>query len=116
MTTEVMKQVRTDMTVVDVNGDEVGTVESVRMGDPGAVTTEGQGGQGDNALVDVFVAAVGGGSEIPRQRQEQLVRVGFLKIDNSGVLSGDSYVGADQVDRVAGDTVHLAVGKDELSW
>lgn len=115
MSTDVMNQVRTGMTVVDVNDDTVGKVESLRMGDPQAVTTEGQGEPGGVDPVDVFAAAVSGGSGIPRQRQEQLLRMGFLKIDNSGILSGDTYVSADQVDRVAGDTVHLRVGKDELN-
>lgn len=115
MSADAMPQVQTGMTVVDVNGDKVGKVESVRMGDAQAVTGEGQGDPGGVNLVDVFAAGITGGSEIPRQRQEQLLRMGFLKIDNSGILTGDSYVDADQVDHVAGDTVHLRVAKDDLS-
>ena len=44
----------------------------------------------------------------------RLSRVGFIKIDSKGWFASDRYAGADQVDRVAGETVYLSVGKDEL--
>jgi hypothetical protein len=88
------------MRVVDVNGDEVGKVELVKMGDPEAVTIQGQ----DEDLMP----------QVPHPFAERLLRVGFLRVDRKGILARDAYVAAPEIDRVEGDIVYLNVPKDML--
>jgi hypothetical protein len=97
-------------TVVDSTGKEVGTVKFVKMGDPNAVTTEGQEdddpgflGLGDNSY-DM--------GDLPEQAQRQLMRVGFIHIDVS--WADDRFAGAGQIARVENNTVHLTVPETNL--
>jgi hypothetical protein len=106
------------MHVVDANGREVGRVEYVQMGDPEAVTTEGQGEPyrrwpvvlGD-ALADEFDEP-----DVPEPLRSQLLRYGFVKIDGPGPewFDTDLYVRADAIAEVSGDTVKLTVPKERL--
>ncbi|WP_219419700.1 DUF2171 domain-containing protein [Pseudonocardia nigra] len=108
-------QVRTGMRVVDVGGADVGTVETVKMGDPEAVTEEGQTPQG-GGLGDIVRNTFGGGEpHVPEQLAARLLRVGFVKVDGKGLFGRDFYVPADQVGEVDGDAVHLTVSGDELT-
>jgi hypothetical protein len=88
------------MRVVDADGDEVGKVEFVKMGDPEAVTIEGQD--------------LGALPKLPRELAERLLRTGYLRVDRKGFLAKDAYVSATDIERVVGDTVHLDVDKDML--
>ncbi len=100
-----VREVREGVRVVDVAGEDVGTVAEVTMGDAQAVTGEGQQGSGGtSALVAAFTA----GPTIPEQERERLVRLGHLRI-GGGLLSGDRYVTADHVVGVDGDRVQLDV-------
>jgi hypothetical protein len=96
--------------VVDSTGKEVGTVKFVKMGDPNAVTTEGQEDDDPGFL------GLGGESydmgDLPEQARRQLMRVGFIHIDVS--WANDRYVGAGQIARVADNTVHLTVPEANL--
>lgn len=107
-------RVREGMQVVDSAGDEIGTVEEVRMGDAGAVTTEGQGSGGGAGIAGAIATAIGGGEALPDSERERLLRLGFVRIDASGLFAGDRYAAADQVADVEGDVVRLSVGKDRL--
>jgi hypothetical protein len=97
-------------TVVDSTGKEIGTVKFVKMGDPNAVTTEGQE---DN---DPGFLGLGGDSydmgDLPEQAQRQLMRVGFIHIDVS--WASDRFASAGQIARVADNTVHLSVPEGNL--
>jgi hypothetical protein len=91
-----IRYVREGMKVVDASGKEIGKVEFVKMGDPEAVTTQGEET----------------GSDEPRiadERRDRFLRVGFVKIDRKGFLRPDAYVPADEIDRVQDDAVHLSV-------
>ena len=96
--------------VVDSTGKEVGEVKFVKMGDPNAVTTEGQEGY------DPGILGFGGDSydlgNLPEQARDQLLRVGFIHIDVS--LANDRYAGAGQIARVENNTVHLTVPEANL--
>lgn len=101
------------MRVVDHHGEDVGTVTMVRMGDPQAVTADGQGGGG--GLTDAIAGFLGGTEpDVPRQFAEQLLRRGYLKIDCSGVFAGDAYAPADEVAAVEGGTVRLRSARESL--
>ncbi len=128
-----ISRVQEKMKVVDVNGEELGKVDSVQMGDPSAATTAGEtmGMGADNsvgmapggststlagtALADVEAGFFGGrGLDLPEPIRSELLRVGFLKIDGKGWFDSDRYARADQIADVSNDTVRLSVAKDTL--
>ena len=102
-----LAHVREGMGVVDGTGHHVGTVRAVKMGDPEAVTAEGQTvgeyhglvGAVDNSLRD---SGVDGN---PEMRERQL-RLGYVAVDANGI-GGDFKVAGDAVDAVVDDIVHL---------
>jgi hypothetical protein len=108
-----MTHVTAGMRVVDQSGDDVGIVKLVRMGDPQAVTTEGQGGGG--GLAETLAGVIGGTEpDVPAQFAAQLLRSGYLKIDCSGVFAGDAYVPADEVATVTNNIVRLSSDSESL--
>ena len=90
--------VREGMPVVDSHEDQVGKVVAVHMGDPDAVTTEGQ-------EVD---------DRLPRGAESRLLRTGYLRIHAKGWFAGNRWASADDVSHVADGVVHLGVAKDAL--
>ena len=104
------------MTVVDSAGQKVGTVEGLKMGDPGAVTEQGNEFQDTGFLGDI--AEVFGDErepDVPGPMRARLLRSGYIKVDSPGFLiETDRYVTADQIASVSGDTVRLRVTKDAL--
>jgi hypothetical protein len=85
------------------------------LGDPDAVTAMGQGeipgeellGMPPNIFTPPEPRVVG-------ELAERLLRKGFLKVDDRGVLDRDYYVEADQIADVEGNVVRLKVDRDEL--
>jgi hypothetical protein len=112
-----MELVHEGMTVVDSAGEKVGTVEGLKMGDPGAATEQGNEFQDQGFLGDV--AEVFGDErepDVPGPMRARLLRSGYIKIDSPGFLiETDRYVPADQIASVTGDTVRLRVVKDSLA-
>jgi|SRR5687768_2799790 hypothetical protein len=96
--------------VVDSTGKEVGTVKFVKMGDPNAVTDQGQEDS------DPGLFGFGGDSydlgNVPEQARHQLIRVGFIHIDVS--WADDRFAGAGQIARVENNTVYLTVPEASL--
>ncbi|MEV6891424.1 hypothetical protein [Kribbella sp. NPDC051137] len=94
--------VRENMRVLDRSGAELGSVKLVKMGDPEAVTTAGQTGEGTaGGIIGVLRRAIGGAEpDIPEPLAARLLRKGFLKVDGKGALEREMYVSADQIDRV----------------
>ena len=95
-----LADVQEGMRVVDSHEDEVGKVVTVHMGDPGAVTAEGQD--------------VGDDSRLPPGAEERLLRTGYLRIDAKGWFAGDRWASTDEVSHVADGVVHLSVAKEAL--
>ena len=100
-----IEKVLEGMPVRDSQGNEIGKVEVVKMGDPGAVTTVGQD-------VDKKPA-------VPPPFADRLVRIGYLKVDRKGLFARDVYVAATEIDHVEedavnGDKVILNVPQDML--
>lgn len=105
--------VQPGMRVVGVDGQEVGTVDDVKMGDPEAATAEGEEPLTGGSLLDT-VSLTGTEPDVPEEMRDRMLRLGFLKIDGKGLFTGDRFVAADRIDRVEGDTVRLSVSKDQV--
>ena len=105
-----ISQVMIGDAVVDSTGKEVGTVKFVKMGDPNAVTDEGQEDSGPGFL------GIGDDSydmgNLPEQVRHQLMRVGFIHIDVS--WADDRFAGTSQIARVENNTVYLTVPEADL--
>jgi len=108
-----IRDVTTGMTVVDADGESVGTVDEVRMADAGAEAGTDQTADSDNA-VGWLAGIFGSGSGLSEQTQERLARLGYLRVEGTGLFSGDRYVEADQIATVSGDEVRLSVSGDQL--
>jgi hypothetical protein len=108
----IINQIQEGMRVVDVNGEDLGKVDHIKMGDPDAATVERDvyGGPGD--LIAAFVGE--GEPDVPEPLRSRLLRHGYVKIDGKGWIDTDRYVTADAIGGVSGDTVTLTVNKDRL--
>lgn len=111
-----IEMVREGMTVVDSNGDKVGKVEGLKMGDPEAATEAGNELQDTGFLGDIAEAFAGDEREpdVPGPARARLLRTGYIKVDSGFLIETDRYVPADLIASVSGDTVHLRVPKDRL--
>jgi hypothetical protein len=109
----VIEQVREGMHVVGPDGKKIGKVEDLKMGDPEAVTAEGQTDPDTGGLVSTVVDRFAETSKVPRHEAERLLRLGYVKIDKSGLFGGHEFVASDELDRVEGDTLWLKVGQRE---
>jgi hypothetical protein len=96
-----ISQVVEGMRVFDASGQEVGTVEYVKLGDPEAITKTGE--ETDN-----------GEPRVAGELRERLLRLGFIKVDRKGFLKSDGYVAADEIDRVQDGAVRVSVTDKEM--
>lgn len=106
----VIEQVREGMHVVASDGTKVGKVDDLKMGDPEAVTAEGQTDPETGGLVNTGITAFAATSRLPRHTAERLLRLGYVKVDKPGLLTGHAYFPADELDRLEGDTLWLKEG------
>ena len=104
------------MRVVDQGGVDLGKIEYVSMGDPQAVTTQGNEPPGGGPIADFVANALDEQREpdVPEPYRSQLIREGFLKIDGPGRLDRDRYVRSTLVASVTGNIVTLKVPGDRL--
>ena len=105
-----ISQVMIGDAVVDSTGKDVGKVKFVKMGDPNAVTTEGQEDNDPGFLGLIGDSYDMGG--LPEHARDQFLRVGFIHIDVS--WADDRFAGAGQIARVADNTVYLSVPEANL--
>lgn len=123
--------VRNGMHVIDADGEDIGTVKDVVLGDPEAVTTAGQEDDGTGTVAGVgaigaggTVGAVGpvgvlgeyasGASELPEVERSRLLRAGYVQVDLKGLFSGKKYAAGDEVAGVDNDVVTLSVPASRL--
>ncbi len=117
-----IERVRTGMNVIDANGNRIGVVKFVKMGDPEAATPVGQGEPGpdyQNVLTgdvrDVYGDEVE--PDVTDPARSRMLRTGFIRIDAAGLaglVTRDRYASADEIADVSGDAVTLSVSKDQL--
>jgi hypothetical protein len=107
----VIEQVREGMHVVAPDGKKIGKVEALKMADPEAVTAEGQTDPETGGLVNTAIHAFAATSSLPHHTAERLLRLGYVKVDRSGLFAGHAYFASDELDRVDGDTLWLKEGQ-----
>lgn len=108
--------VRQGMRMIDSAGEDVGEVEFVKMGEPDAVTAQGQRVGEPYGIVDAVAETVTGAEpDVPGELAAQLLRVGYVKVDGKGLRDVDRYVASDQIADVTADTVRLHVTRGQLA-
>jgi hypothetical protein len=99
--------VREGMNVVDLSDKHVGKVVFVKLGDPDAVTPAGQDDVETPDFLRGFREAFRGSDDVPRERAEELFRVGYIEVDPPG-LGRNKYFAAHEIASVDGDTVRIS--------
>lgn len=131
------------MTVIDVDGEELGTIALIGMphsDDERTVNDEfaeqyeqppdlpipapGAGGGAmvgpagaplPTELADRGPTRVGPAEpDVAAEIAQKLRHRGYIKVDSKGFFHRDRYVGADQIGRVEGNTLYLTVAKEDL--
>lgn len=115
--TGLMEQIREGMRVIDADGKEVGKVDYVQMGDPQAITTEGQELDAPDTFLDDLAGAFGARDEprIPEPMRHEALRIGYIKIDAKGFFAADRYALATMIGAVENDAVILTVPESALA-
>jgi hypothetical protein len=117
---ELLAMVKEGMKVVDVDGDDVGTVSFVQMADLNDADDVGAAAHDDVGLIDLTADNDGGDDGVldflglGDSVTERMERSGYVKIDASGIFTGDTYVEPYQIGSVEGDTVRLTLDKDAI--
>ncbi len=109
-----IERVYEGMTVVDSAGKEIGKVTIVHIGDPEALTNEGQ--YRDERPFIEYVA-LDQEPDVPEALRAGLIRLGYIKVEHSGPLGAgekDHYVRADRIADVSGNRVTLTVPEAQL--
>ena len=109
------------MTVCDLAMNDIGTVETFRLGDedpdrPGPETagTSPLVEQDRNTLAGVLADVFTPDDRLPREVQEKALREGFVRLDADGLFASDRYIFPEHIDRVEGDKLVLSVRKQDL--
>jgi hypothetical protein len=110
-----MERIREGMRVVDAAGEEIGTVEFVQMGDSQAVTLGADAGDEDRIVERGDTFDWGDEPDLPESLRARLMRTGFIKVDVKGLFTGSRYVATEEIDSVAGETVTLAITRDQMA-
>jgi hypothetical protein len=131
------------MTVIDVDGEELGTIALIgtphsddertvngelteQYDQPPALPIPAPGAGGGAMvgpagaplpaeLADHSPTRVGPAEpDVPAELAQKLLHSGYIKIDSKGFFHRDRYAGTDQIGRTEGNTLHLTVAKDDL--
>jgi hypothetical protein len=105
--TNPLERIREGMTVSDASGRPLGTVTRVKMGDPEAVTTEG-----NEPPPSLLGSAWGGdadglGDDVPAVLRRHLRRAGFVEVDGPTLHGVERLIPGDRIADVSGDIVRL---------
>lgn len=109
------------MIVVDRAMHEIGKVETFRVTDevPGHPELDAAGvspvfEEERETLAGILADVFRPDDELPREMQEKALREGFVRLDADGLFAADRYIFPEQIDRVEGDKLVLAVRKEDL--
>lgn len=111
-TSRSIAQVREGLTVVDAAGEELGKVDYVKLGDPGAATVGADAPVNPGFLGTLF--AVEAEPAVAEPHRSRLLRFGFVKVDGKGWFDTDRYLRPSMIAAVVENTVRLRVRKNEI--
>lgn len=109
------------MDVYDHRGSRVGSVAQVYLGaadedaiaaGTGPATTPEPDPRADSLLEGL--ARTFDPAELPASLRARLLQHGFIRIDAAGLFASDRYAMPEHIAYVAGDGIHLGVGRDQL--
>lgn len=111
----ILSQIREDMQVLDITGEDIGKVDHVKMGQPSAITTQGNDPQpGVLGQVANLVLNQQPEPDVPEPFRSRLLRSGYVKVDGPGLTGTDRYVAPDAVANVSSGEVRLSVKRTQL--
>jgi hypothetical protein len=108
-------QVTVGMRVIDAGGEEIGRVDSVRHGDPNAVTAQAPTGDAVGTLANLISSVAAEEPDVPADAEARLRRAGYVKVNGHRGVHAAVYVEADQIAKVTDDVVHLGVVRTDLT-
>jgi hypothetical protein len=122
----VLTHVKEGMKVFDRSGDQVGEVDMVHFGEVGDTQAAlGTGPAepaedvndrlGEGTFVDIASNLFGPDDTMEETVRNRLLQHGFVRVDVSGIFTGDRYVMPEQIASVSNDEVHLSISKDDLA-
>lgn len=116
-----LSHIHKDMEVYDLDGERIGTVDQVYMGESSPRAHDlGRGAQSisttdptPDSIVEV-VARAFDDDRLPQVFRERLLMNGFIRINADGLFAADRYAMPDQIASVSGDRVTLKVHRKDL--
>jgi hypothetical protein len=118
----VLSLIKAGMPVEDRNGDEVGTVRYVQMGDENVHTDTVEAASasrtepattGINSFFRDIAEALVGTDQLPQELIRRMERTGYVQVD-TGILQSDRYVLPEHIAIVDGERVQLNVTRDAI--
>lgn len=97
------------MNVYDSNGNEIGTVDSLRLGEGTIKTMETD----TVTIADTISESLGGYKDLPTVLYARLYDKGFVRIKR-GFLRRDMLIETDQIDDISHDSLYLNVDESDL--
>lgn len=114
-------QIKEGMTIVDNMGEKVGTVDKIQYSDenpdhpgPETATAKNSNLSGRDSWVDDLAHVFSTEKDIPHELKARFLHEGYIRIDASGIFSGERYVTLNQVKDVTKEQVVLNIVKDEV--
>ncbi|WP_150309108.1 DUF2171 domain-containing protein [Planctomonas psychrotolerans] len=104
---DTMLSVREGMRVVGSDGSKFGTVEDLKIGDPEAVTADGQVDPETDGIADDGIRSFEESSGLSHHEAERLQRIGYVKVKRGAIFGRHAYLGADELDRVEDDVLWI---------
>jgi hypothetical protein len=117
----ILRSIREGMPVVDADGDEVGTVDKVFLGDLSDEMIEDRGAGAtspafDMAQRDDLIAVLADAlmpNELPEELAERLMNNGYILM-NVGLFRRDRFIMPDRIAGVYDGKVRLTVSRDQM--
>jgi len=104
-----LHEVKKGMDVYDRNGEQIGTVQAMHLGDANIDDTTP-----NIATIQKFLEPLlNGPHEFPEVIYNRMYREGFVRVQR-GLLQSDAFVFANEIQNIEGQDVHLNVPKDEI--